>query len=294
LVLTAAIGYVCNVDAASFLKGNHSSHQWHLSKVEVEGISGNASRSQQQAGKMAYAFLYWQAQWKGKRSCFAASNLTQFFNQPCIDEYSSECGLLVGLNALIEARAKSGKADHKVDLVVMHADTMPLELQKTLTALGVRSVRIQPANTKGAGNGADPRYHSSLNKLRAAELFEYDRVIFLEMDFLPLRSLDFLFDMFDDIEVPYAAPRMYWLQKGESQAGPFIVSPRHIFWQKYFAPVLDVGTHSYPGDNDWTNEEFSGEEPLLPGFLALLVAEWIPGDRVEGWWGSYFNQSPTL
>merc|ERR1712157_420709 len=100
-----------------------------------------------------------------------------------------------------------------------------------LKALGVRTINI--AFSKQKGQGGMERYESSFDKLWVAHLFEYSRVIFLEMDFLPMRSLDYYFNLFSDVAVPYAAPRMYWLsRKSFSQAGPFIVDPRPNFWDE--------------------------------------------------------------
>ncbi|EJK55738.1 hypothetical protein THAOC_24495 [Thalassiosira oceanica] len=97
------------------------------------------------------------------------------------------------------------------------------------------------------------------------------------------------------LRVPYAAPKFYWsAQASYSQAGPFYVDPYPKFWKEFFQATLDGGGgqgRRYDGDNDWANAKFSGREPLLPGFYALLVGEFIHGDAIYQYWGKYYGLS---
>lgn len=225
--------------------------------------------------KYAYVFLHYDEHWP------SYSNDTI--------EYSTQCGTLISVAATIEARRKNHMNHSSVDLVVMHASDLSTFLKKRLSQLGVKTVQISTPATKG-----DHRYYTSFEKLRAAQLFQYRRVIFLEMDYMMMRSLDHYFEVFGDIPIAYAAPKMYWVaQTGYTQAGPYLADPTKLHWEKFFKNVMDEhSAWGYPGDNDFTNMRFKKEQPVLPGFLSLLVGEWIPGDGIEQFWGKYYDWTP--
>lgn len=215
------------------------------------------------------------------------------------------CEVFVALEALKRARGGEGPGEGRegganVDFVVMELESggsvMTDDVKLRIEEFGAKVRRIKEPESKGSAKEPwTTRYIQSFAKLRAAELFEYRRVVFLELDYLPLQNPDHLFSAFGDtVRVPYAAPRMYWdSKKSFSQAGPFVTDPDPVLWKRHFARVLDEGKSDgkFAGDNDWTNKEFSGQEPMLPGFMALLVGEWIPGDGVHGFWGRTYGKN---
>ena len=273
----------------------------------TQNTSSNTTTTTHSPQTYAYAFLYYAPENGHERTTTAG------------------CELLVAIQALRMARQRDrehrrGVVEH-VDIVVMELpgpqNALPPAIQTLLatTSDAFSTTIIHPIKapvTQGTGTQSwTRRYQQSFAKLRAAELFHYRRVIFLELDYLSLRSLDHWFLTDGDrttsnsssssstedravLRVPYAAPKFYWsAQKSYSQAGPFYVDPYPKFWQEYFQATLDGDGggqgRRYDGDNDWTNAQFSGQEPLLHGFYALLVGEFIQGDGIYNYWGQYYG-----
>ena len=191
-------------------------------------------------GKFAYTFTYFDSNWTHDRSSLG--------DQEAYDQ-TSQCGILVAVKLLQDARAR--EADKypgiNVDIVVMHSTPLSEFFVDRLKEMNVHIAHVPHAATKGTGD----RYGDSFGKLSSARLFQYHRVIFLEIDYVLLRSLDYLFLGSSNILAPYAAPWFYWGRPhdGSTQAGPFVADPTPHFWDTYFAGVMDRDAGGkYPGE----------------------------------------------
>jgi lipopolysaccharide biosynthesis glycosyltransferase len=114
-------------------------------------------------------------------------------------------------------------------------------------------------------------YKDCLVKLRIFELVEYARVIYVDADSVPLKSLDHLFTLpFDE---PVAAPRADWLPSPCWASHLLVVKPSHDLWnrvEKHFECAAKQRRY----DMDIINAEFAGEIATLPDGLVCLNSEW--------------------
>lgn len=139
---------------------------------------------------------------------------------------------------------------------------------------GVRLYAKPLAATKGVGG-----YSNSFFKLRVAQLEEYDRVVYLDSDAMPLQNLDHLFDLpLGDAMI--AAPRAYWLSgKIIFSGGPMIIVPS-VSLEKKLAPMFSTQLRGYYGEMDWVNQALAHNALFLNDSYATLVSEFIPGDKM--------------
>ena len=138
------------------------------------------------------------------------------------------------------------------------------------------------------------QWEESYAKLCFSTLMQYERIVYLEADMLVLKNLDHLFDM-HAYPVPISCTRAYWLDTPAMQTGgPVVADPRPFFYERHFTKVLDE-SHALQltSEMDWVNAEFGSMAPLMHGFYALLVSEFIVGDKVGGYWGRHFNATPA-
>ena len=70
--------------------------------------------------------------------------------------------------------------------------------------LNIRLVKVREPVTSGKY-----QWRESFTKLRVAELFDYERVIYFDVDSYLLGTVDFLFDV-ANFPTAIAAPRAYW------------------------------------------------------------------------------------
>ena len=174
--------------------------------------------------------------------------------------------------------------DPQTDVVVL---TPP---RLTLNVPGAIVRRVQRTAFVGQGS-----WRNTFMKLRAVELTEYDRVMIVDLDLLPITSARHLFAYAPVHTI--AAARAYWLgQPFLVSGGPLVMRPNSVL-RKRLAPALDGPIkRKYPGEMDWVNEEFGRDAVYLDGFETLLNGEFVPGDGVFGYWGRRLelNASETL
>ena len=113
-------------------------------------------------------------------------------------------------------------------------------------------------------------YRHCLAKLRIFQL-EYERVVFVDADAVPLKGLHGLFDL--PFEGPVAAPAAYWLPQPFWTSALMVVRPSADNWERvsrHFASASDQKLY----DMDIVNLEFGSEIHTLPAEMFCLNSEW--------------------
>ena len=198
-----------------------------------------------------------------------------------VDRPSLECPARVAVSML-----RAADASNNTDIVVL----VPHSVRIRVPGATVRPVAV--AAFKGHGS-----WENTFMKFRAVQLYEYDRVMFLDLDLLVLASPRYLFAS-APATFTVAAPRAYWLgQPFLVSGGPMVFRPSLGLYDR-FKTVLDGprSSRQYPGEMDWFNEVFKDDAVALDGIETMLSGEFVPTDRVYAWWGKrmWVNASTTL
>ena len=190
------------------------------------------------------------------------------------------CGILVAASTVI----KNGLRNN-TDLVVVYNQGVPGK--ERFQKLGMKLIQVEEAAAKG-----EWQWKESFLKLRAAQLFDYDRVIYCDADAYPLGSLDNLFDV-APFPVEIAAPRAYWLKQPFVQSGgPMVIDPEKLFFDRDFSEPMKTSVGEVGGEMDWVNNNFKDKIHVLDGFYALLIGEWCPSGGIYQHWQKFFGKSP--
>ena len=190
------------------------------------------------------------------------------------------CAILVAASAV-----SSNGVRPNTDLAVIYNDEVPGK--ERFEKRGIKLIKVEEAAAKGTY-----QWKESFLKLRAAQLFNYDRVIYFDADAFPLGSIDNLFDI-AKFQVEIAAPRAYWLEQPFVQSGgPMVIDPNKVFYKKDFLQPMQNAVGQVGGEMDWVNTHFRDTVDILDGFYALLIGEWCGGDTIYQHWQHYFEKSP--
>lgn len=157
-------------------------------------------------------------------------------------------GYAPGAEALGASLAGSGSTVPRVAMVT--AD-VPERCRAALARAGFSLREVAPiANPHPAGDHLYPRFASVLTKLRAWELTEFDKVVFLDADTIVLHNIDDLF------ERPAFAAAPDFFVPDQFNSGAMVLAPS----RETFAGMLEVlaSTPSYDGgDQGFLNRFFS-------------------------------------
>lgn len=139
-------------------------------------------------------------------------------------------------------------------------------------------------NTIGAGGGESSSWDTSITKLRAWELTEYDRVLHLDSDITLLDNLDELFLL---PKTPVAMPRAYWTDDVRASQWPLtslliLLEPNPAELRGMLATLRSwwmeseqTRSHFKQYDMELLNHRFGASALVLPHRpYALLSAEW--------------------
>lgn len=196
------------------------------------------------------------------------------------EEYA--CAVLVAAKQVMNTSKRQD-----VDFVVVHHGGVP-GVEK-FKRLGIRLIDVPLPAARGKRQWAD-----SFLKLRVAQLFEYKRIVYFDVDTFPLGNLENLFEI-SEFPIEIAAPRAYWLPQPFVQSGgPVVFDPETYFYSRDFEDVLDHSSREsnrYSGEMDWVNAHFKDSVTVLDGFYALLIGEWCGRDGVYRHWQKHFDQS---
>jgi alpha-N-acetylglucosamine transferase len=159
------------------------------------------------------------------------------------------------------------------DVLVLHLPLSPPVVAR-MDELGIQRREVTGFRQRGG------YFKDSLVKLRIFELTEYDRVVYLDADALPLRNLDFLSTLpFND---PVAAPSAYWLPQPFWTTALLVVQPSEAIWNR-IGPHLERPSARWH-DMDIVNRELAGEVHPLPSGVFSLNSEWEDVNR-RGYFG---------
>lgn len=152
-----------------------------------------------------------------------------------------------------------------VDIVTLHLHLSP-SLVDVMKQEGILTRSVQELNPV-----KNQYYRHSLVKLRLLQLSEYERVVYADVDAIPLKRLDFLFSM--PLDSPIAAPSATWIKQPFWTSALLVAKPSGELWTRAEAHF----PHAYDRDfydMDIINEEFQDEIQTLPDDAFCLNSEW--------------------
>lgn len=127
--------------------------------------------------------------------------------------------------------------------------------------------------------GSNSYYANVMVKLRVFQLWEYDRVIYMDSDMMVRKNLDHLFSAIPD-SVPLAAARVTNQQNTDPMrfcSCFMVLKPTPTLWERIMNYYDDASDGYVTGnllDMDLLNKEFRTGATLLPGTYGALTAIW--------------------
>ncbi len=157
-----------------------------------------------------------------------------------------------------------------VDFLVLLHDVSS-EIIKTMEKIGMKIVICAPLNKV-----YEEWYQGCLTKLRAFQLGQYRRVIYLDADTLPLKDLDHLFDLPNEVDI--AAPNAYWLDGPWVTSFLMVIKPSQKLWSRVENHFQAAYENKYY-DMDIINHEFSAEILVMEDIYGCLNSEWADTNK---------------
>ena len=164
-----------------------------------------------------------------------------------------------------------------VDLLLLHLP-LPRQLLTKMRGLGMLTAEVPALPYINS-----PYYRHCLVKLRIFQLTQYDCVIFVDADAMPLKRLDDLFAIaFDG---PVAAPSAYWLPQPYWCSSLLLVRPSLVNWRRVARHFISASAGGI-FDMEIINTEFGSEICTLPAGVFCLNSEWEDAER-PGFFGAF-------
>lgn len=157
-----------------------------------------------------------------------------------------------------------------IDLLVLHLPLSP-PLERAIAEAGIEPRAVSPPRRV-----RDRAFRDSLTKLRIFELTDYDRIVFVDADAIPLRRLDYLFDI--PMAGPVAAPTAYWLPQPLWTSALLVVEPSIASLGRVMRHV-EAPRWMRQADMDVVNAAFAGEIQTLRPETFSLNSEWEEDGR---------------
>lgn len=190
--------------------------------------------------------------------------------------YATDDNYGVGVLVFVHLLRALGIRDD-ADLVVLHLRLSPW-ITAAMRDLGMITREVRPLHPLHPHR--NPYFRHCLVKLRLFQLTEYERVLFVDADAIPLKSLDDLLSF--PLRGSVAAPPAYWLE-GEPQwtSAMLLAKPSDESWSRVLRHVSGVSRRGDGGYFDMTllNAEFGGEIDSLPSTALVLNSEWEDRER---------------
>jgi hypothetical protein len=166
---------------------------------------------------------------------------------------------------------------HDADLLLLHLP-LPRQLLTKIRDLGMLTAEAPELPYIGY-----PYYRHCLVKLHIFQLTQYDRVVFVDADAIPLKRLDDLFAFtFDE---PVAAPSAYWMPQPYWCSGLLVVRPSVVNWGRVTRHFISASAGGI-FDMEIINTEFGSEICTLPASVFCLNSEWEDAER-PGFFGAF-------
>lgn len=151
-----------------------------------------------------------------------------------------------------------------IAVVALHLP-LPNHLIEAMHGLGIETRRVEALPSAGGSW----YFRDCRVKLRVFQQFDFDRVIYADVDAIPLRSLDFLFDF--PLDAPLAAPLAYWIERNLYTSALWLARPSAGTWSRIERRLFGAGS---PYDMNVLNDEFGAEIQSLPEQVFCLDREW--------------------
>jgi alpha-N-acetylglucosamine transferase len=173
------------------------------------------------------------------------------------------CSALVNIH-----RLKALGVDDSIDFVVIYPKgTLEAVVLNRIEKLGAVPLQVEDMPRAQGHNGY---YHYANVKLRVFQLYQYQRIIFLDSDTIILKSLDHLFLLPRGIGL--AAPRVYWIKDQEFTSTMLVIEPSEELWQKIDKELHPVKPDHF--DMDILNDALGRDCLILPNIYGLLNSHW--------------------
>ena len=199
------------------------------------------------------------------------------------------CGAFVNVASLRETGTRN-----ETEFVILTFGFDTTQVRKQALRMHVIIKNVEHLAMPDGGNGY---YQNVMVKLRVFQLFEYDRIIFMDSDMMVRKNLDHLFFLPDTAHI--AGPRVYF-QQFDGRPNFFcsclmVFTPHKHMWDRIMSYYDEggklrqtEGSEFY--DMDLLNKEFVDEATILPGIYEVLTAHL----ESEGEWRRCLKDLPFM
>ncbi|MEM9783123.1 MAG: alpha-2,3-sialyltransferase [Pseudomonadota bacterium] len=157
------------------------------------------------------------------------------------------------IGARVLARSLARVSD--VPLIVLHTEAASVPRLQGLPNVELR--RVEPI--RNPFDHGQKRFAATFTKLRAFEMHEIDRLVFIDADCVVLRNVDALFET----EGFAAAPDWGFELTERFNSGVFAVSPSPEFTSRLFSKLVEPESDD-GGDQGFLNQALGDEVRMLP------------------------------
>lgn len=164
------------------------------------------------------------------------------------------------------------------DFVLLHSHRLRPDHWLALRMLGVETEKQAKV-----GFIQHAYYQDVLVKLNIFKETDYDKIIYMDSDGMPMKNMDDLFDLPYDISIPIA----YWSDSNYVTTALMVVRPSkdyHKRLERHFPDAVEKNWF----DMDMVNHEFQKEIHVLPAQYAVLNSE-FEGNRGFTYFGSFLD-----
>lgn len=169
-------------------------------------------------------------------------------------------------SALVAIKSlKSTNPSEQIDFVLIHTIALSDKQKQLLDAFGVKCISFE-----NAVSVQNSYYKYGNNTLYIFKLTQYDKLLFMDSDSMPLQNLDHMF-MFPD--APVVAPCPYWEpeQQPKFVSWFMLVMPNEHSFNTLLKRASDMPSQP---DMETFNDVFKKDNILLPSYYGLLNSEW--------------------
>jgi hypothetical protein len=156
------------------------------------------------------------------------------------------------------------------DVILLHLPLSSLTLEK-MKRLGITTRLVETVQTVKYGG-----FRHCLVKLRILELAQYERIVYVDADALPLKSLDDLLSW--PLTQAMALPKAYWLPQPQWTSALIVAGPSIECWNRVKTHFPVARQKDY-FDMEIINAEFGHEIQSLPETVFCLNTEWEEANR---------------